>query len=192
MAAALPISQVASDGSEGALEEARRARLRLLIEEHFGGVWKFLRRIGIPGHLAEDASQEVFLVAARRIDDIEAGHALERSFLLGTAYRVARDLQRKATRESLNDMGAELASALNPEEQLDEKRACELVYRLLSELDPDVRPVFVMYEMDEMTMIEISKLLGVPIGTVGSRLRRGREDFKARLERHRKRLGDVR
>jgi RNA polymerase sigma-70 factor (ECF subfamily) len=80
----------------------------------------------------------------------------------------------------------------NPEEQLDEKRACEAFYRLLSELDEDVRAIFVMYEMGGMTMNEIAKLVGLPIGTVGSRLRRAREDFKARFERHRKRLQEGR
>jgi RNA polymerase sigma-70 factor, ECF subfamily len=195
MAAACPVPQMASNGSVSAsvVEERRQARLRQLIDDHFASVWKFLRRIGVPAHLAEDASQEVFLVAARRVDDITARHAAERSFLLGTAYRVARELQRKAHRESLEiDVDAECGPALNPEEQLDEKRASEVVYRLLSELDEDVRHIFVMYEMDGMTMIEIAKLLELPIGTVGSRLRRAREDFKARFERHRKRLVEVR
>lgn len=194
MAAACPVPPMASEGLESAsvLEEGRRARLRHLIDDHFASVWKFLRGLGVPAHLAEDASQEVFLVAARRVDDIKGGQASERSFLLGTAYRVNRDLQRRAHRESLHeDVDTELGAAPNPEEQLDAKRACELVYRILSELDADVRPVFVMYELNGMTMIEISKLLGLPIGTVGSRLRRAREDFKARFDRHRKRVGGL-
>ncbi len=175
-----------------ALEDARKARLRQLIADHFNPVWKFLRRIGVPAQLAEDVSQEVFLVAHRRIDDIKAGVSSERSFLLGTAYRVSRELGRKAHRESLQDVDTELASMPTPEEQLDEKRACEVIYRLLSELDDDVRAIFVMYEMDGMTMNEIAQVLGLPIGTVGSRLRRARDDFKARFERHRKRLKEVR
>jgi RNA polymerase sigma-70 factor (ECF subfamily) len=185
---------MASKESErsSAVEEARQTRLRQLIADHFNPVWKFLRRIGIPAQLAEDVSQEVFLVAARRIDDIKAEQMSERSFLLGTAYRVSRELGRKAQRESLRDVDAELTAMPNPEEQLDEKRACEVIYRLLSELDEDVRAIFVMYEMDGMTMNEIAKLLGLPIGTVGSRLRRARDDFKARFERHRKRLKEAR
>ncbi|AKU98745.1 hypothetical protein AKJ09_05409 [Labilithrix luteola] len=185
---------MAPDESErsSALEEARRARLRQLIADHFNAVWKFLRRIGIPEQLAEDVSQEVFLVAARRVDDIKAEQTSERSFLLATAYRVSRELGRKAHREALRDVDTELAAMPNPEEQLDEKRACEVVYRLLSELDEDVRAIFVMYEMDGMTMNEIAKLIGLPIGTVGSRLRRAREDFKARYERHLKRLKETR
>jgi RNA polymerase sigma-70 factor, ECF subfamily len=184
-----------SKGSEStdALDERRHARLRQLIADHFPAVWKYLRRVGIPAHLAEDASQEVFLVAARRVDDIKGEHAAERSFLLGTAYRVGRELLRKAHRESPEeDVDAGPGSERNPEEQLDEKQACEVVYRVLAELEEDVRPIFVLYEMDGLTMIEISKLLGLPIGTVGSRLRRAREDFKARFERHRKRLGGMR
>lgn len=183
---------MASKESEDSLGDARRTRLRQLIADHFNPVWKFLRRIGVPAQLAEDVCQEVFLVAARRIDDMKAEPASERSFLLGTAYRVSRDLGRKAHRESLRDVDTELAAMPSPEEQLDEKRACEVIYRLLSELDEDVRAIFVMYELDGMTMNEIAQVLGLPIGTVGSRLRRAREDFKARFERHRKRLKEVR
>lgn len=183
---------MASKESEDSLGDARQTRLRQLIADHFNPVWKFLRRIGVPAQLAEDVCQEVFLVAARRIDDMKAEPTSERSFLLGTAYRVSRDLGRKAHRESLRDVDTELAAMPSPEEQLDEKRACEVIYRLLSELDEDVRAIFVMYELDGMTMNEIAQVLGVPIGTVGSRLRRAREDFKARFERHRKRLKEVR
>mgnify|MGYP001389470353 CR=1 FL=1 len=178
--------------TERSTEDVRQERLRKLIREHFHVVWKFLRRIGVPADLAEDVSQEVFLVASRRIDDIKAEAAVERSFLLGTAYRVSRDLGRKATRESLQDVDTEHAPLPSPEEQLDDKRVCEQIYRLLSELDEDVRAIFVMYELDGMTMNEIAQALGLPIGTVGSRLRRAREDFKARFERYRKRLQEMR
>lgn len=192
MAAALPVPQMATQTTEGleALEERRQARLRQLIDDHFASVWKYLRRVGIAEHLAEDASQEVFLVAARRLDDITPDPVVERSFLLGTAYRVGRSLKRKAARESPEedvDPGAD--SAPNPEEQLDDKRAREVVYRVLAELEDDVRPIFILYELDGLTMIEIANLLDLPRGTVGSRLRRARDDFKARYERERKRLG---
>ena len=184
---------MASNESERSSEDARQARLRQLIAEHFKPVWRFVRRIGVPEHLAEDVSQEVFLVASRRIADIKPNPTSERSFLLGTAYRVTRDLGRKARRESLReDVVNELVIWPKPDEELDDKRTCEVIYRLFYELDEDVRAVFVMYEMDGMTMNEIAQALGLPIGTVGSRLRRAREDFKARFERHRKRSKDVR
>lgn len=198
MAVACQVPRVAPDESahgaarEAPREELRRARLRQLMADHFDAVWKFVRRIGVGEQLAEDVSQEVFLVAARRIDDIKTESSSERSFLLATAYRVSRDLGRKAHRETLRDVDTELANMPTPEEQLDEKRSCEVIYRLLSELDEDVRAIFVMYEMDGMTMNEIAKLVGLPIGTVGSRLRRAREDFKARFERHLKRVKETR
>jgi RNA polymerase sigma-70 factor (ECF subfamily) len=192
MAAACQVARMTSKESGRSTEDARQVRLRQLIAEHFDSVWKFLRRIGVPEHLAEDVSQEVFLVASRRIDDIKVDPTSERSFLVGTAYRVSRDLVRKAHRETLQDVDTELAASPSPEEQLDEKRACEAIYRIFSGLDEDVRAVFVMYEMEGMTMNEIAQVLGLPIGTVGSRLRRAREDFKARFERHRKRLREAR
>ena len=48
--------------------------------------------------------------------------------------------------------------------------------------------MFVLYEIEGQTMTAIAELLGVPTGTVASRLRRGREQFEARLQRHQLRM----
>jgi RNA polymerase sigma-70 factor (ECF subfamily) len=92
----------------------------------------------------------------------------------------------------VDGIGARAESALEetaptPETLLDEERARELLYQLLSELDERFRVVFVMYEIEAMTMQEIAEVLEVPVGTVASRLRAAREDFGARLERYRAR-----
>jgi len=43
--------------------------------------------------------------------------------------------------------------------------------------------VFVLYEIEQLTSVEIADIVGVPAGTVASRLRRAREDFQARITR---------
>jgi RNA polymerase sigma-70 factor (ECF subfamily) len=48
-------------------------------------------------------------------------------------------------------------------------------------MDLDLRTVFILYEVEEMTMAEIATVLQIPPGTVASRLRRAREDFLARV-----------
>jgi RNA polymerase sigma-70 factor (ECF subfamily) len=47
----------------------------------------------------------------------------------------------------------------------------------------ELRAVFTLYEIEEMTMIEIAQVLDLPQGTVASRLRRAREQFEARVDR---------
>ncbi len=171
--------------------EARTARVRELVAAYHASVWKFVRRLGAPAAVADDVVQEVFVVAFRRLESIREGS--ERSFLFSTAYRTTRGVLKRGQLETAVEQldGASDATP-DPEEILDRKRACELAYRLLAELDPDLRAPFVMFEIEEMTMQEIASAMGLPVPTVGSRLRRAREDFNARIKRHRARLrGDL-
>ena len=66
---------------------------------------------------------------------------------------------------------------------VDEQRAREILDAVLSKLAPDVRAVFVLYEIEHMTMAKIASTLELPPGTVASRLRRGRELFQSEVER---------
>ncbi|MBX3251961.1 MAG: RNA polymerase sigma factor [Myxococcales bacterium] len=164
----------------------KQARLRELVEEHFPHVWRFLRHLGVPAHSLDDAAQDVFLVAARRIDEILPGR--ERSFLFGTAHNVAQTARRKVGRVVSCEAAvveAKVDTSPTPEEHLDDKQACALALRLLDELDEGLRQVFVLYEIEELTMQRIAELTELPVGTVASRLRRAREAFQARFERHR-------
>jgi DNA-directed RNA polymerase specialized sigma24 family protein len=47
--------------------------LRALFEKHYASIWRLLRRLGVPQSQLDDATQEVFWVAARRLSDIETG-----------------------------------------------------------------------------------------------------------------------
>jgi RNA polymerase sigma-70 factor (ECF subfamily) len=60
---------------------------------------------------------------------------------------------------------------------LDERRRLELLDGLLARLPEDLAEVFVLFELEELTMAEIARLLDLPPGTVASRLRRARERF---------------
>ena len=170
-------------------EDERTERLHEIVRAHFDGVWKFLRRLGFDRDTADDATQELFLVVRRRLDEIHPER--ERAFLFGAAFRIATHLKRKRSREvptvQLGDDSESDEGDTTPEERLDDERARALLYRLMSELDEAHRVVFVMFELERMTMQEIADTLDVPLGTVASRLRRARDDFRGRLERHRMR-----
>ncbi len=73
------------------------AVLRGLVEDHFDFVWRSVRRVGFGPADADDITQEAFLVASRRLGDLQAGR--ERSFLLATAMRVASTFRRGERRE---------------------------------------------------------------------------------------------
>jgi RNA polymerase sigma-70 factor (ECF subfamily) len=167
--------------------EARADRLRGLVDAHFDFIWRSLRRFGLAAADADDATQRVFVVASRKLAHIVAGK--ERAFLLGTAYRVLREIRRHAARhpESPADAMDTPDLAPTPEEFADQLRARALLDRVLDEIPTEARTVFVLFELEEMSAPEIATILELPLGTVASRLRRGRELFRAAAARVRAR-----
>ena len=167
-------------------------RLTRLVEEQFGFVWRLLRRIGVAESDADDAAQQVFIAVSRRISDIRVGS--ERAFLFSTALHVGSRTRRSRARKR-EDFGADAEleaapdSTPSPEDMLDRCRAREMLDALLDEMPLELRVVFVLYDLEQLNSVEISEVVGVPLGTVASRLRRAREDFNervARLEARRK------
>lgn len=157
-------------------------RLRRMIDEHYEFIWRSVRRVGIRSDMVEDAVQQVFLVAARKITAIADGS--EKSFLFGTALRVASDTRKRAhvRREIATDsLDDEPDRAPGADELVDQRRARSMLDRVLAEMDLDLRTVLVLYELEEMSTPAIAELLGIPLGTAASRLRRAREDLEERV-----------
>jgi RNA polymerase sigma-70 factor (ECF subfamily) len=167
-----------------------RVRLDRLFAAHHATVWRALRRRGLPPDAAEDATQETFLLAAEKLDDINPES--ERSFLISTALRVAHTLGRKTVRWELDeDMDQRFSGRRDTSETSADMQLCDLV---LSKVDPDLAEVFVLYEIEELTSPEIAGLLEIPLGSVASRLRRAREQFRAaaaRVERSLRKEGEA-
>ncbi len=157
------------------------AKLRALQVEHFEFLWRSLRRLGVPEADVDDAVQQVFLVAARR--EIQAG--AERSFLFATALRVASHARRtlRRRRESGDEPPDQTDATPSAEDLLDQRRARALLDEVLESLPLDVRAVFILFELEELTVVEIAAMLGIPSGTASSRLRRGREMFQQAVAR---------
>jgi RNA polymerase sigma-70 factor, ECF subfamily len=182
--AALP-----DDASERAVrvvapEKDGAARVRAMFVAHFDFIWRSLRRFGLNEDRADDAAQQVFVVASRKLDAIEPGS--ERSFLFGTAMRVASDVRRSAPvrREIAHaDPGIDIEGGARPDDLVEQRRARELLDHVLDAMDLELRTVFVLFELEEMTTPEIASLLSIPHGTVASRLRRAREEFQSRVEK---------
>lgn len=155
-------------------------RLREIVSDHFEVLWRFLRRLGIGDADADDAVQEVVLVLARKLDQVEVGR--ERSFVLSTAVRVASGFRRtRRNRREVEDDGlVELPSNdLDPEALAEKQRLRQVLQGVLNQLPMELRAVFVLYELEELTMAEIAHTLSLPAGTVASRLRRSRELFES-------------
>lgn len=162
----------------------RSDRLAMLFHQHFDLVWRTVRRLGVPPDAIDDATQEVFIVVSRRLASIELGK--EKAFLCGTAIRVAADARRARSRQptvAMDDQ-PDVADAIpSAEELVDQKRARTLLDEIVARLPDDTRAVFVLYELEGLTMAEIAASMDLPAGTIASRLRRGREAFTANVAR---------
>jgi RNA polymerase sigma-70 factor (ECF subfamily) len=160
-------------------------RLEQMFRDHHSRVWRTLRRFGLTPEAAADATQQAFLIAAERLDDIRTGS--ERAFLFGTALRLARGAHRSGRRFELEEsMDERQIAGKPPDDLLDQQRKLTLAERVLATLDQDLLEVFVLFELEGMTTPEIAALVGVPLGTAASRLRRAREAFReaaSKLER---------
>jgi RNA polymerase sigma-70 factor, ECF subfamily len=167
------------------LGPAAQARFRSMIDAHFAVVWRYLGGLGVPPANVDDAAQQVFLVAAAKILSIEPG--LERSFLLGTAHGVAANARRSNERRREVHGDAALATqadhAPDPEQNVGSREAAEILDAFLASLPEELRTVFMLFELEGMTMASIAESLHIPPGTVASRLRRAREDFHEMAKR---------
>jgi RNA polymerase sigma-70 factor (ECF subfamily) len=157
-------------------------RITRLVREHYAFVWRLLLRLGVPASGAEDAAQQVFVVAMRRVADIATSS--EKSFLFGTALRVASDERRQAKhREVPTELPESADPAPDLDEQLEGRRRRNVLQEVLLEMPLESRTVFVLFELEQMTKTEVAELLGLPVGTAVSRLRRARELFREILAR---------
>jgi RNA polymerase sigma-70 factor (ECF subfamily) len=164
--------------------------MRRLFDEHFDALRRLVRRLALPGTEVDDVVQAVLTIAARRRDAIEPGK--ERAFLFGTALRVIADMRKSASRryEIVVDEVDALCEEPAPDERLDMARAQACIEDVIASMPEDLRTVFVLFELEDMTMHEISKALEVPPGTVASRLRRSRAYFEAAIAPLRERFAD--
>ncbi|HEX3595005.1 MAG TPA: sigma-70 family RNA polymerase sigma factor [Polyangiaceae bacterium] len=164
-----------------------RERLERTIRNDYRLIWRLLRRLGVPVDAVDDAAQEVFLIVAERLSDIRENS--ERAFAFGTALRVAHSARRRRAREPLSEEGeAGETTVTSPipgaDELSDQKRARELLNGVLDAMPLDLRTVFILFELEGMRSPEIAELVGVPLGTVASRLRRAREAFRELVAIH--------
>ncbi len=163
----------------------RPVTLESAYREHFKVVWRVLRRLGVPAAQLDDAAQDVFLVVHRKLDGFDARAPL-RSWILAIALRVASDYRRRALRARAHELDEALAAgAPNPAQQSEMQESVRLLHAVLAELDDKKRSVFVLSELEQLSVPEIAAVLGVNLNTAYSRLRAARKQFEAALSRRR-------
>ncbi len=161
-----------------------------IYEENLTYIWRAARRLGIDPADTDDVVQEVFLVAHRRLPEFE-GRAQVKTWLFKILVRVVRHYFRTQKRkpghrpsEAPHEIdGLHAPSASSPAEAAERAEAVRILDGLLARLDADKREVFVLAEIEELSVVEIADVLGANLNTVYSRLRSARQVFERALER---------
>jgi RNA polymerase sigma-70 factor, ECF subfamily len=179
------MTRVVVQSSPASLPQPAKLVFADVFRENVPYAWRCLRRLGVAEKDVEDVCQEVFLVVHRRLDEFQEGSSL-RAWIYGICVRKASEHRRLAyqRRERVEDIPE---GAVEPAQSdaIDKRRALELLDRTLAALDDDKRAVFVLYEIEGLTMNEIATAIECPLQTAYSRLHAARKHVEAAFVRER-------
>ena len=159
-----------------------------IYQEYAPSVFRNLRRLGVVESQIEDAVQDVFLIAHRRLPEFE-GRSTLKTWILGIALRVAKDYRRSETRftKRLGHLATLISSdaALqsSPSDAVEHKEASQLLHHLLSSLPDESREMLVLVELEGLSVREACDALAIRLRTGQRRLRAGVEAISAALSR---------
>lgn len=164
---------------------------RAMYEAHFSFVWRNLRRLGVSPERLEDVAQEVFLVVHRRWASFDRTAASEQTWLFGITLRVAQNERRAARRNSALLAPARAqesweqvpSESEGPAELVAKRQAARLLDRALDSLTENERTVFVMVELEAMSVPQTARALGLNLNTAYGRLRAARAELERVLIR---------
>ena len=151
-----------------------------LVERWHGPVWKYVRRVAGGDDAAWDVAQDVWLRVLRGIGRLRDGTRL-RPWLFGIARRALMDRLRHqyATPVGADVDVLELPADVGSDDSEEELAAME---RELARLPVIEREVLTLFYLRELSLTEVADVLGVPIGTVKSRLFRARRQLRRGLD----------
>ena len=159
--------------------------LEAIYAERARFVWLTLQRLGVRRADLDDVCQEVFIVLQRKLPNFDAGSKIQ-PWLFAICAHVASNYRRLARvrlevttgRMSADDeLNPAAPSWKRPDQQASDREQLARAERVLSRMSPLKRSVFVMFELEGLSCQEIADELGLPVGTVYSRLHSARQLF---------------
>jgi len=183
---------IAGEQEPGLLKRAVRGdeeAFRALYQKHQGSLYRYALRMTGSRWAAEEVVQEVFLLLIREPQKFQPDRGTLGAFLFGvTRKRVMKQLERRPREDSLDALNGdgsgwkEPADPLTPLMVAEKRERLEQVREAVLSLPPEFREAIVLCELEEMSYEEAAGACGCPVGTIRSRLHRGRALLLARLE----------
>ena len=168
----------AAKGSDTAFEELYRRYARRL--KGF-----FFLQLGGDEELAADATHDVFLRAYEARSRYQEGRRVE-TWLFTIAYNICRNHYRSNAYEAelLATLDAEPVADQQIEVQLDQAALDEALTQVLAELPASLHQIFSLHYQEELTIPQIAEIVGVPEGTVKSRLHKTMNIIRKKLKKY--------
>ena len=159
-----------------------RRAWRELHQLYYPMVYSFLRRLGVKGHEAEDACQEVFIQVFRYLATFQHRADL-RTWLYKLCISRARRARRKAAvRNTVSWLLRRQGPAVGaPGPEWSEAEAQRRIHAALDRMKEIHRAVFVLFELEGLSGEEVAAVTGLPFSTVRRRLHHARQEFEAMI-----------
>ena len=168
----------AAAGSDTAFEELYRRYARRL--KGF-----FFLQLGGDEELAADATHDVFLRAYEARDRYQEGRQVD-TWLFTIAYNICRNHYRSNAYEAqlLATLDAEPVADQQIEVQLDQAVLDEALAQVLDELPAPLHQIFSLHYQEELSIPQIAEIVGVPEGTIKSRLHKTMNIIRKKLKKY--------
>ncbi len=182
---------------EGDLELLKRclagdnAAWESLLRSHTRRVYNLCFRFTGRSSEAEDLTQEIFLKIFQTLKTYDASQGtfqtwltrVARNHLVDHYRRTKKDRVTSSLEDELGGVEQKPAADAGPGERVEQRESRELVQRALNHLSPDLREAVILRDLQDLDYDEIAGVLGVPSGTVKSRINRGRTELARVLKR---------
>jgi len=161
-----------------------------VVRDHSARVYRLAYRLTGNSHDAEDLTQEVFVRVFRSLPSYTPGTF--EGWLHRITTNLFLDITRRRQRIRFEGLGEETAARLSgveptPSQAFDDRHFDYDVAAALADLPPEYRAAVVLCDIEGLTYEEIADALGVKLGTVRSRIHRGRAQLRMALEHRRPR-----
>ena len=184
----------AGQASTGAAAEWTPPTWEEVVRDHSARVYRLAYRLTGNRHDAEDLTQEVFVRVFRSLPTYTPGTF--EGWLHRITTNLFLDITRRRQRIRFEGLGEETAARLKgteptPSQAFDDRHLDHDISVALADLPPEYRAAVVLCDIEGLTYEEIADVLGVKLGTVRSRIHRGRAQLRAALEHRRPKRGTV-
>jgi RNA polymerase sigma-70 factor, ECF subfamily len=160
-----------------------------LVRLHTRQIYNICYRFTGRRHEAEDLTQEVFLRVYRTLRNFEPERGAFNTWMTQVTRNLLIDHYRRTKRDRITDsmedapeVGIKPAQGRLPDQAALDSELSNQVQQALAKLSPELREAVILRDLQGFEYGEIQKVLGVPEGTVKSRINRGRIELARRLE----------